>query len=80
MNDCCQLPLNLTFVRANLANEVADNAVEVVERRRRDAEPVVPGVLGQYAPAYPQYYVYPVTQKVKTSLCFDNAQTELVGC
>ena len=51
---------------AMAVSEVADNGVEAVARRRRDADPVVPGLVGNYyAPAYPHYYVYPVTQKVR---------------
>ena len=54
---------------AMAVSEVADNGVEMA-RKRRAADPVVPGsfLAGQYAPAYPHYYVYPATQKVSSIL------------
>ena len=54
-------------VEDNVVDEDAV-AVEAVERRRRDADPLLVKyqhpVVRSYAPAYPHYYVYPVQQKV----------------
>merc|ERR1712142_997258 len=45
---------------------VIDADVDVVERKRRDADAGhhLPYLYNTYAPAYPHYYVYPTVQKV----------------